>query len=422
MATFKAVILNGKAFKKSDGTTNIKIRITHKGKQDYVSTKYFVPVSTEKKSYFDSATGKAKGIPAAKFINDRISVLIASYIKSESALGDSADQMTVKQIKDHITKRKSDKYIDVIEFTENFISGLEKLKKDNTAQWHRSMLSALKNFVKNPKLNVLDVDSAFLNRFEQYMLKGDKTADPVRVPMTDGGVNNYMRSFRSIFNKMKDEYNDEETGIIRIAKNPWKIYKVKNPKRRQQGKNLTVDEMKKLVAYSSTNKSKQFARDMFLLHFCAIGINTKDLYFMPNPTGPRMEFDRFKTQRAYSIKIEPEMAEILKCYESDSRLVNIHIKYKDYRIYTRQIDVFLKKVAADLEIEKPISSNWARHTWATFARINCKIPKDDVALCMGHEDADNKVTDDYITYDYSIIDRSNRKVLNLIFKKSNVRK
>ncbi len=44
MATFKAVILKGNVHKKSDGTTNIKIRLTHNRKADYISTDlYIVP-------------------------------------------------------------------------------------------------------------------------------------------------------------------------------------------------------------------------------------------------------------------------------------------------------------------------------------------------------------------------------------------
>jgi integrase len=71
---------------------------------------------------------------------------------------------------------------------------------------------------------------------------------------------------------------------------------------------------------------------------------------------------------------------------------------------------------SDLKASFPlkVSTNWARHTWATIARNDCRINKDDVALCMGHEDIDNRVTDIYIRYDYSIIDESNRKVLDLV--------
>ncbi len=65
-------------------------------------------------------------------------------------------------------------------------------------------------------------------------------------------------------------------------------------------------------------------------------------------------------------------------------------------------------------IRNKVTTKWARHTWATIARNECRINKDDVALYLGHEDEDNNVTDMYIKYDYSIIDESNRKVIDFI--------
>jgi hypothetical protein len=42
MSTFKAVILKGKIHEKNDGTSNIKIRLTHKRKAEYISTDLFL--------------------------------------------------------------------------------------------------------------------------------------------------------------------------------------------------------------------------------------------------------------------------------------------------------------------------------------------------------------------------------------------
>jgi len=67
-----------------------------------------------------------------------------------------------------------------------------------------------------------------------------------------------------------------------------------------------------------------------------------------------------------------------------------------------------------LKIDKPVTTKWARHTWATIARNDCRINKDDVALCLGHQDQNNRVTDMYVKYDYTIIDDSNRKVIDFV--------
>ena len=38
-----------------------------------------------------------------------------------------------------------------------------------------------------------------------------------------------------------------------------------------------------------------------------------------------------------------------------------------------------------------------------------------VASPLGHQDIDNRVTDMYIKYNYSIIDESNRKVIDMVY-------
>jgi site-specific recombinase XerC len=77
----------------------------------------------------------------------------------------------------------------------------------------------------------------------------------------------------------------------------------------------------------------------------------------------------------------------------------------------------LQEQGSNERFPENVSTNWARHSWATIARNDCKINKDDVALCLGHEDSDNKVTDIYIKYDYSIIDGSNRMVIDKLVQK-----
>ena len=67
-----------------------------------------------------------------------------------------------------------------------------------------------------------------------------------------------------------------------------------------------------------------------------------------------------------------------------------------------------------LNIKKAPTTKWSRHSWATIARNKCRVNKDDVALCLGHKDFDNTVTDIYIEDDYTIIDESNCMVISYI--------
>ena len=410
MATYKAIILKGEIHLKSDGTTNIKIRITQNSKHSYIKTKFYVIPE-----FWNPATGRCKaGWVNAKFINSELSRILSNFQIKDIEGGDDFEYLTATQIRTTQQKEKKE-FIDFIDFSVSIIEKLEDTGKTSTASWHRVLITNLKTFIDQPTLNVMYITSDFLQRFENYLFTKE-------TPKTAGGINVDMRSFRSLFNQCRDFYNDENTGKLKIPHYPFKGYKIPQIKRRMQGKSLTIVEIKQIIEYVPKDKHRAFAKDIFLLMFCLIGINAKDLYYLIKPKGKRIEFDRFKTGRNYSIKLEPETIELIKKYEHETNLLNLCDNYSNHKNFTKQLDLHLKKIAKDLEILKPIASNFARHTWATIARNDCRISKDDVALCLGHEDEDNKITDTYIDYDYSIQDKANRKVLTLVYKPIPIKK
>lgn len=408
MATFKAVVLKSTNDLKNDGTTNIKIRITHDRKINYIpSDIYILPKNMDNKS------GTAKSGPNKEFINQRISEVIHKYRKKYMELGDRNQFMSVSQIKAHLLNDISKTYqIDFLQFIDNFIniystSSITAGTKEN----YYSLMLSLKNF-SGEGLPVSEINYQYLIRYEAFL----------RSRGVKNGVVNYMIVFRSLFNKCRNHYNDDDSGQILIPHYPFKKYVI--PKRHVKSKDhiLTLMELQKLIAYVPDTSSEKFAIDMFLLMFYLIGIEAKDLFYLKRPVQGRVSYNRFKTGREYSIKLEPEAIEIINRYPGESLLLNVSERFKLHKTFVRAINNHLsgeayhkiKGVFPKLKIPKQPTTKWARHSWATIARNECKISKDDVALCLGHEDEDNNVTDMYIKYDYSIIDESNRKVIDII--------
>ena len=424
MATFKAVILKGANHTKSDGTTNLKIRVTHNRKADYISTDLFVTVDKSKKGYTLGGN--------AKFINGRLTTYIGKYEKVYLELEDIADSMTVQELKvAMLSERKAE--IDFIKFADDYFLQLEASDKEGSMRAVRGFLSNLKKF--SPKLSFSQIDSTFLEKFEKEMKK-----DGVK-----NGIPSYMARFRSIFNKGREQYNDEDRGIIKISNYPFKKYKIVQPLGNAKKNCLSVEQMRMFINYKPVLERSKMAKDIFLLQFFLIGINSKDLFFAANPEEGRLKFDRFKTERPYSINLEPEALEIIERYKGEKLLINMTDNYGKQDDFLKGINIGLKSICTALHKEfaakrtpkqtadkinlnfpKKITSNWARHTWATIARNRnpngCNIDKDDVALCLGHEDEDNIVTDMYILYDYSIIDESNRKVIDLVTKEKRIKR
>jgi hypothetical protein len=57
---------------------------------------------------------------------------------------------------------------------------------------------------------------------------------------------------------------------------------------------------------------------------------------------------------------------------------------------------------------------WARHSFATCARNECKISKDDKSLALNHDDAGHRMTDIYIAKDWKIVDDVQIQVVSLM--------
>lgn len=406
MPTFKAVILKGSGHQKSDGTTNVKIRITHNRKADYISTELYIEPSR-----FDIKSGTVKNGPNKAYINLRIAEYIQKYLKKDIEFGERRNLLSVKELKTYLldNKENSDD-IDFFEFAEDY---LKTVDSEGTRRWHESSISNLKSFVGS-RLSFAEINLDLLQRFERFL----------RRQGVEGGVNNYMRSFRSIFNKARDTYNDEDSGIFRIPHYPFRKYKIPKLATKSKKHLLTIDELKMFINYKHFTAGEEFAKDMFLLMFYLVGIEIKDLFYLKNARKGRIYYYRFKTKKEFSIKIEPEALAIIEKYASKTFLINAHERYSEHRNFMKYINNQLhgsnsktkrvKGIFPTLGIDKPVTTKWARHTWATIARNNCRINKDDVALCLGHEDSDNQVTDIYIDYDYTIIDDSNRKVLDFV--------
>ena len=404
MATFKAVIFKGNNQVKADGTSNIKIRITHKRKADYIPTDLYVLVND-----MNIATGWAKSGPNKEFINHRISSLLNIYQEKDIKLGDSREYMNVSDIKIHLLDGKSSgNEIDFFDFTADYI---KTVKVKGTADQFIALVASLKIF-NGERLPITDVTLNFLMRYEIFLRRRN----------LGNGIINYMRTFRALFNKCREQYNDDDTGKLLIAHYPFKKYVF--PKRTTDARDhtLTLDEMKRLIEYNTANSGEAFARDMFLLMIYIIGIEAKDLFYLEKPKRGRLIYTRFKTKRRHNIKLEPEAIKIIDRYKGEKLLLNISERFEHHKSFYRVVNNYLtgekphniEGILPKIDIHKKVTTKWARHTWATIARNECRINKDDVALCLGHEDSDNKVTDMYIKYDYSIIDESNRKVIDYI--------
>ena len=208
-------------------------------------------------------------------------------------------------------------------------------------------------------------------------------------------------------------------------KDPFLKFKIRREDTRHRA--LTPEQFKQLFTQPIPPKEKELHeyRDIALLVFMLIGINVADLYEAKRLSNGRLEYERRKTHRHYSIKVEPEALAIIKKYKGKDYLLKYADTNKSHISLTKKLDRSLKRIGPVTYDPSPtrnhqpfkqwhglfpdISVYWLRHTWATFAS-KIGIPRDTIAKCLGH--GKKTVTDIYIDFDQEIIDLANRKVID----------
>lgn len=408
MATYKPIIFSGSNHIKADGTTNIKIRLYHNTQSQYIPTNYYI--SPDQMTDSGNVTGQN-----SELLNYELGNIIQKYRGSEIKLGiERAKRMSCSELKNFIIASCEPDYefIDFIAFSNEYIESVVKAK---TKEWLQESLNSFVWYINKKSIDARDVTSNLISAYRVKM----ETSGRKKKPLQPGTISNYLRGLSDLYNACKNQYNVKDHDIIRITNEPFSDGVI--PKYRRAKRSITVDQIKQIRDFKTQTKRQEIAQDMFMCMFYLMGINVNDLFHI-NPPGRdnRLVYNRSKTQTddniahyPLSIHIEPELRLLLDKYSDRGFLSTIKLRYSNSYNFMKAINKGLDEITEELHINK-ITTNWARHSWATIARNKARIDKSDIDFCLGHVNNDTKMADIYIDIDYSIFDECNRKVLDLI--------
>lgn len=250
-----------------------------------------------------------------------------------------------------------------------------------------------------------DINRAYLERFEHHC----------RDTMTINSIAILLRNIRTVFNKAID---DGKTDFY-----PFRAFKIKQEETRKRA--LTAEQLAWILNLLPLPGYEE-ARDIFMLSFYLIGINLADLLAAKKTSVKNgyLNYRRAKTGRLYSVKIEPEAADLIRKYAGKSHLVNGLERYATENSYLSKINKRLKylgcprgkrgKILGEGQFPD-LSTYWARHTWATIA-YEIGVPVDIIGQALGHSDKSHSVTFIYIREDQGKVDEANRRVIDYVKK------
>ncbi|MDE5774202.1 MAG: site-specific integrase [Muribaculaceae bacterium] len=247
------------------------------------------------------------------------------------------------------------------------------------------------------KLRFEDINKDWLVNYELYLVnKGIKK----------NTRNIHFRNIRAVFN---DAIDNEITSAY-----PFRKFKIKPEPTRKRSFDI---QTLRTIFNMEVEPDLQKYVDLFKLTFFLIGINVVDLCRLTNISDGRIIYNRAKTGKRYSIKVEPEAMEIIEKYRGEHYLLYMLERHSTYRTFYMQWCRAFSKIKERLKLPE-LSTYWARHSWATIAAA-LDIPKETIAEALGHE-MGNSTTAIYIDFDKKKVDEANRKVIDWVLGKADV--
>lgn len=300
-----------------------------------------------------------------------------------------------------------------MDFVSESLAHIDELKaqgRTNTAESYRRSLNRFLDYTKMSQIQICDLKKPLILAFFEH----------IRNTVSLDAAKAYCVDLRVLYNHC--------TRYLDAAPNPFKNINLRRALRRRS-RTLTVSDLQKIYN-AQLPKHLDIARRCFLLSFCLCGINFQDLWNMRPPSNNVLHYYRAKTtnrrdDRAEQyLRINDTAAALAAPMVQSAAIVGGEKYWLDWRsrnktekAFVKRINNALKDLAKRLKISVPLSTYYARHTFATIARNDLHIDIFDVSECLNHTPPSNSIDFVYIRKDpfkaSDIADRVVNYALNL---------
>lgn len=216
MLTFKAEVLKSK--QKSDGTYNVKIRMTYNREVKRLATNIFVRQEDLTKSF---------RLKNPKFIQEA-DAIVRHYQEECAKLQIDINSYTLDEIIALLKgEQMKSQEIDFIQFSREWIAHATIKGAEN----YTSAINAFVQFLEKDKLIIQQLTTSLLKDFMDYLVR--KREEKMKLLKKQGKripsnrvVSLYLGSIRHLFNEAKRQYNDYDRDIILISHSPFENFKI----------------------------------------------------------------------------------------------------------------------------------------------------------------------------------------------------
>ena len=402
MANFKICVQK----QKKDGTWPVYIRVTHKGKLNYIKTDKFV--------WGKGINPKTKEIKDP-FVIQQVSITVVDYMErlNKRKISDWTLEEVIAFLK------TGDEDISFSDYCRKYIRSMQDAGQVRNARNYEMAINHFEKYVGSNRINFGSLSSTLIEKWIKSMSATQRAKEM------------YPVCLRQVFKAALLEYNDYDRGNIRIKTNPW--MKVKIPKAEKPEKlAITPEEARAFFAapLPPTKLMKplsEIGHDVAMLVLCLAGINTVDLYGMRKKDyyNGILHYRRTKTTKSRSddayieMRVPSLLLPIFEKYatpETDEYLFSFHERFSTSDSFGSGANSGIKQICESMGItgDDRYCVYTFRHTWGTTAQNDCGASIADVGFAMNHSQG-HSVTRGYVKPDFSPAWILNEKVIDFIF-------
>lgn len=398
---------------KKDGTFPLVFTIRKDKQQTLMPMGFFLA-----QSHWDSTSQMVVNRPDARVINhdiqDKLYQIEAEIYAIERM--PNAEQMGVKEIRNRIDnalgntkgmRRRGELFLD-------YFRKVADQKSPTSRKLFYATIRRIETLMPNAEsLTFASINRSWLTDFLNALKKTSQSPNYWSIQ---------LRNIRTV-------WNDARANNI-VNNYPFRDFKM--PSAPTAKRNLSLEQLRTLIKSKGIGERGDMAIDYFMLSFFLIGINDIDLCHLTpdNMVNGRLEYNRAKTKKHYSIKIEPEAMAIIEKHRGKKYLLDALDIYTNHAAFAKYMNKQLKRIGeieeetfqskrgvrtrlvAKSDLPKGLSHYWCRHTWASIA-YEAGVSQDTIALGLGHSFG-NQVTAIYINPSLQRVDEANRKVIDYV--------
>lgn len=389
MATFRFE-LNGRPTKNK--TYVVYLRVTVGGKRKLIKTMVEIARPSDFNAKCKGENWIRGGVRDAKVLNAQLADILAKAKETYKELDKEGEVTTVALAKEMNTEVVSPSFL-------AFARERAQMIYDNGGwrNWRKycGLINKLDAFRKKRRMadiTVADMTVELLTRFDNFLHKWENEREPGKLlhPNTIEVQFNILRTLvhRAI-----------EVGIMEASKDPFLVFKYKGVKTIKE--KLDDSEMERIINLELENGSLIWhCKNYFLFSYYCAGIRAADLIQLRwgNVTASgRLHYQMGKNHKERDLLLVEQAIEILRHYRrEDAKATDYifpllandaeyagyvtqadkdrmrpelrHKMYQDISSKNALINKYLKKIAEQAEIEKPLSMHISRHSFAHIAQ------------------------------------------------------